>query len=55
MGLSRPLSFIHLGCTTNLTNTVSDKPANRPGKMAQWVIVFSVQASRPEFGHLATT
>lgn len=49
MGLSRPLSFIHLGCSAILTNPVNDELTERPGEMAQWIIVFSVQGLVPDF------
>lgn len=42
MGLSRPLSFIHLGCTAILTNTLNDKLTDRSGKVVQLIILFSV-------------
>jgi hypothetical protein len=49
MGLSRPLSFIHLGCTAILTNLVTDELTETPGEIAQWIIVFSEQVLVPNF------
>lgn len=49
MGLSRPLSFIHLGCSAILTNPVNEELTKRPGEKAQWIIVFSVQGLVPDF------